>query len=231
MKTFLGLAAVIGIAVSTAGCDRSPLDQTATVTDRFMTNLDPCRWETSGEHGDEDEWPLELGSKFKLEVRQKPRYYLDVKGQQDNPLEKADMYVFNPKAPALGSDYCAQGGAVRNHVYTFGMTEVEHTHDPHDDDKLRAIIYFPLRLNPATPANRGDAFYLMLMRVRDDPSDCESGPEPTKIRCEALQRLGVLYRQHPEQFAAGVQAEIQNILPDDPSRVIVFHNGVIHGNF
>jgi hypothetical protein len=179
-----------------------------------------------------DEWPVDKGAKFKLERRDGARYYIDVKEDTDNALEKPDMFVVNASESALGTDYCVRGGAVRKHVYALGLTEVP-PEDDQDTQTLRALIYFPMRLEKSTPAWAADAFYLMLLRVYDDPTRCEAYGGATKIRCEALHRLGVLHRQQiaPDEFAAAIKAEIQKILPDDPYRATVFHNGVIHGNF
>jgi hypothetical protein len=228
MKTLQGLVAVAAIASLTTGC--SPLDQTAIVTDRYHSTLDPCQWEDK--RYKHDEWPINKGAKFKLERRDGARYFIDVKENADHPLEKADMFVVNASETAVGTDYCVRGGAVRKHVYALGITEVP-PEDEQDTQTLRALIYFPMRLEESTPAWRGDAYYLMLLRVYDDPDRCAAYNGATKIRCMALHRIGVLHRQQvaPDVFADAIKAEIQKILPDDPYRAAVFHNGVIHGNF
>jgi hypothetical protein len=231
MNAYRYLAAGIAIALFVAACGNNDglLGQTAAVTDVFETNIDPCRWEVGLQPP--EKWPVKTGSRFRIEKRRDPRYYINVKWDWNNPLEKADMFVINPMGTALATDYCDAGGAVRNHLYTLGITEIDDSMDSFDPLKLRAFIYFPMRLKAQTPAAMADTFYLILLRVVDEESQCDDEHGAGKTRCLALQRLGVLYRKQatPAEFIKAIEDEIEKILPDDPERLIAFHNGVIHG--
>lgn len=228
---FLALAMAVAIAICSAACVNRGglLGQTATVTDVFETTADPCRWEVG--LLPPEEWPVKTGSRFRIEERKDPRHFINVKWDWDNPLEKADMFIPNPEATALATDYCEQGGLLKNHLYVVGITEIGDTHDPHDDQKLRALIYLPMRLGAETPAARADAFYLILLSVVEEISQCDEADGSAKVRCLALQRLGVLYRNQvaPKEFTDAIASEIENILPEHPQRKFGFHNGVIHG--
>jgi hypothetical protein len=243
-KTTIGM--VVAAAAIMAGCDGRSLDLTANVTDTFDTPTEPCEFavplkgDEDGDGDDDTEWPIAVGGKFKL-VKSGEVYRIEVEGSPDNVLGKADLTVFNPTSKALRFDYCSGGGPVRKHPYAVGITEIQ----GHEGPQLRALVYFPMRLRYETPETSADAFYLMLMSVEEEARDCEENAKKidkrfgeafigaSEVRCKALQRLGVLYREPatPAKFRNAVKAEIENILPDMPIAAYGFHNGVIHGNF
>jgi hypothetical protein len=161
------------IAASVAllsGCkDGRTLELTGYVTDVHDTPSEPCEFVVP-KHGQHDEeWPIEVNGKFKLE-KSGEIYKFVVEGMPDSVLGKADMIVVNEKARALRYDYCNGGGRVREHPYLVGITELDQTHD---EPRLRAFVYFPMRLRYQTPETSADFFYLMLMVVEDDEKDCE----------------------------------------------------------
>jgi len=257
---------VVATAVLMTGCDGKTLELSGYVTDLHVTPTEPCEFTVPKDMNHHEDWPIKVTGVFKLK-KSGEVYKFEVEGDPESVLGKADMAVLNEKSRALRYDYCNGGGPVSEHPYLVGITELDETHEV---PRLRAFVYFPMRLRYETPVTSADYFYLMLFEVQEPDDDCKPDEEfwakfktakstaltaavPTakatvqatwkaaeeefvsswEVRCKALQRLGVLYREQatPAKFRKAVKAEIQNIIPDDPAFVPGFHNGVIHGNF
>lgn len=251
-------AMIVAAAVLLTGCDANTLELSGEVRDIYASPLEPCElvYPDDGEDDDGDgvaddiepeDWPIQVKGKFRLE-KTGDVYKFVVKDDPDNVLGKADMIAVNENDRAMRWDYCYGGGPVSEHPYALGIVELDQSHEP---PRLRALVYFPMRLKYRTPRNSADTFYLMLMEVQEKEQDCDSevielkqmrlaagaaadeSTDSSDVRCRALSRLGALYREQaaPGIFRQALKKEIRNILPDDPDVVTRFHNGVIHGNF
>jgi hypothetical protein len=228
MKCCTRLLAILLLAIfsGAAAAAGDPLNDSAEITDIADFPIDPC---TTAFHAlpNVSDWPVQPGAKFKIGKRGGKKRYITVDGDPNNIMGIPDLFVVNAGQPALGKNYCTQGGDLKSRLYVFGIGELE---NPLDHTRsLHAFVYVPMRVKAGTPTSLSDEFFLIVFNIVSDPVQCTG---LSVDRCKALHRLADVRPPATSEnnFIKKIAAEMKNILPSRPPFAAGFHNGVIHGN-
>ena len=229
------------VAATTASAT-DMLDKIAVVQEIDELAMASCVPGANNHHDPDSFWNLRTKeSEFRFLKRGAVPYAIDpITPEIDPSIKKPLFYPLNPGGEWIDTTPCTTVSLKGRRLF-FALHRIPEPGSPYSEG-WHLIFYVPMK-----PKSGQEWFYLFVLGIKEDSSQCVQGDNAANTRCKELRNLAILKMENATmgEIAIKLNDKLDVILPlsgttskpsdgkqrpdQDDTVKARFHNGVIHG--